>query len=63
MGFRLVRLAVLLIAVAGSLAACIVVPASYPPRVYAPAPPPVVYGPPPAPPPCRWVWVGRWECR
>ncbi len=60
MALRLLRLALLLVVVTGALAACIVVPAPYPAyRVYAP-PPPVVYAPPA---PCRWVWVGRWECR
>jgi hypothetical protein len=61
MGLGVIRLLLLLTFVAAGVAACIVVPAPYPARVYAP-PPPVVYAPPP-PPPCRWGWVGRWECR
>jgi hypothetical protein len=62
MRLRSVRLALLLLVVSGSLAACIVVPVPWHRRAYeAPAPAPL-YGPP-APPPCRWVWVGRWECR
>jgi hypothetical protein len=53
----------LLAAVVAATAGCIVVPAPYPRRVYAPPPPPVVYAPPP-PPACRWVWVhNHWECR
>lgn len=56
MRLRLARLLLVLLAVAGSTAACIVVPVPYhrPPRaVYAPAPPP-----------CQWVWVyHHWECR
>jgi hypothetical protein len=58
---RLAALFTLLI-VTVSLAGCIIVPAPYPRRVYAPPPPPVVYAPPP--PVCRWVWVwNHWECR
>jgi hypothetical protein len=56
---RVLHLGLLLGVVAGALSACVVVPYGYR-RAYE-APPPV-YGPP-APPPCRWVWVGRWECR
>ena len=61
MQLRLVRLLLVLLAVAGATAACIVVPVPYRAhRVYAPPPPPVVY----APQPCAWVRVyGHWECR
>jgi hypothetical protein len=64
MRFRRLTSLGLLAAVAATTAACYVVPAPYPARVYAPPPPPpVVYAPPP-PPACRWVWVYRhWECR
>jgi hypothetical protein len=59
---RVLHLGLLLSLVAGSLSACIVVPLGHRRAYEAPAPPPPLYGPP-APPPCRWVWVGRWECR
>jgi hypothetical protein len=62
MPLRRLALSLILTAVAGTVAGCIVVPAGFPPRaVYAPAPPPPgAY----APPPCRWFWVyNHWECR
>ena len=50
---RLTQL-VVLAAVVASAAGCIVVPAPYPRRVYAP----------PSPPACHWVWIwNHWECR
>ncbi len=59
MRLRRLTLLVVLAAVVASAAGCIVVPAPYPRRVY--APPPVVYAPPPA---CYWVWIwNHWECR
>lgn len=60
MQLRLVRLLLVLLAVAGATAACIVVPVPYRAhRVYAP-PPPAVY----APRTCAWVRAyGHWECR
>jgi hypothetical protein len=62
MPLRRLALSLILAAVAGTGAGCVVVPAGPPRRVvYAPAPPP-----PPlyAPAPCRWFWVyNHWECR
>jgi hypothetical protein len=60
MALRLLSLGVLFLVVTVGLAACIVVPAGYGPKVYAPPPPPPVYAPPPH---CHWTWGGRWICR
>jgi hypothetical protein len=57
---RRLALALVLAAVAGTAAGCIVVPAPPPRAVVVRAVPAPVY----APPPCRWFWIyNHWECR